>query len=368
MATIPRLPEDFTAQWLAEVLKLNESDIHNVTMRTAEAESGLVSLVVFLELTLAPGVDGPTKLVGKMAPTHEGARQVATDFGLFAREENFYRDIAPRVGVRSPRAYHCDHDESGLGVLLLEDCSHMKPIDQTDQQPTSLGELELIVDSISRLAASSWEADWLDTEPEILNTDHPVAIAYFGGLQAGYPTFLESDFMGWVPAGFEPIARRLSTDFHAITKAQPRAHRSLGHLDLRLANVFLDNDSTDPVVIYDWASMYIGRTAQDLGYLLGTGYSPEFRRQHEETLVRQYHENLLASGVKDYSYDDCWLDYKHGLLIGLRLLPMALGDLDVSDEGGGAIFRKIMHVLPQAVIDHGGVELIDEVLAKRGNG
>ena len=95
MATIPRLPEDFTAQWLAEVLKLNESDIHNVTMRTAEAESGLVSLVVFLELTLAPGVDGPTKLVGKMAPTHEGARQVATDFGLFAREENFYRDIAP---------------------------------------------------------------------------------------------------------------------------------------------------------------------------------------------------------------------------------------------------------------------------------
>jgi hypothetical protein len=367
MANIPGLPEDFTAQWLAEVLKLNTTDIHNVTMRTAEAESGLVSLVVFLELTLAPGVNAPTKLVGKLAPTHEGARQVTTDFGLFAREENFYHDIASKVSIRSPKAYHCDHDDSGMGVLLLEDCSHMKPINQTDQQPTSLAELEQIVDSISQLASSSWEAGWLDTEPEVLRTDHPVATAYFGGIQAGYPAFLDSEFMDWVPAGFETIAERLTTDFLSITQAQQKANRSLCHLDLRLANIFLDDDPTDPVVIFDWASMYPGRTAQDLGNLIGTGYSPEFRRQHEETLVLRYHENLLTSGVENYSFDDCWLDYKHGLLIGLRLLPMALGDLDLTDEGGGPVFRKIMKVLPQAVIDHGGVELIDEVLAKRGN-
>ena len=366
MASIPALPEDFTADWLAEVLKLDVTDILKIDIKAAEAESGLVSLVVFLELTLAPGVDGPTKLVGKLAPTHEGARQVATEFGLFAREENFYRDIASRLSIRSPKAYHCDHEASGFGVLLFEDCSHMKAIDQTAEQPTSLAELEWIVDSISKLAISSWEADWLDTEPEILRTDHPVAQAYFGGIQAGFPAFLESEFLAWTPAGFAPIAERLCADFHAITRAQSGTHRSLCHLDLRLANVFIDEDDDDPVVIFDWASMYPGRTVHDLGYLLGSGYSPEFRRANEEALVRRYHENLIEAGIKGYSYEDCWLDYKHGFLIGLRLLPMALGDLDVSDEGGGAIFKKIMHVLPQAVIDHGGIDLIDEVLAKSG--
>ena len=350
----------------AEVLDLNVADILDVQRKTAETESGLVSLVVFIELTLALGVNAPNKLVGKLAPTHEGAWQVATDFGLFAREQNFYQDISSRLTFRSPKAYHCDHKASGLGVLLLEDCSHMRAIDQTVEQPTTLAELESIVDSTSQLAISFWEAEWLETEPEILRTDHPIAQAYFGGIQAGFPAFLESEFLAWTPDGFTPVVERLCRDFLPVALAQSDSHKSLCHLDLRLANIFIDEAHTDPVVIFDWASMYPGRTAQDLGYLLGSGYSPEFRRANEEALVRRYHDNLLAAGISGYSFDECWLDYKHGFLIGLRLLPMALGDLDVSDDGGGAVFKKIMTVLPQAVMDHGGTDLIDEVLAKRG--
>lgn len=362
---IPEKAEDFTPEWLEAALHLETGDIQQVTTRSSEADSGLVSLIVFLELTLAAGVDAPVKLVGKIAPTHAGAREVATAFSLFAREQNFYQDIASRLSIPSPKAYYCDHDDSGLGVLLLEDCSHMKAIDQTAEQPTTLAELEIIVDGISELAISSWEADWLASEPEIMGSDHPTSKAYFGGIQAGFPAFLESEFMSEVPAEFDAVLQRLSDDYHAVASAKLPNCQSLCHLDLRLANVFLDQARDGSAVFFDWASMYSGRTAQDLGNLIGSGYSTPFRRQHEEALIKRYHAKLLAAGIHNYTFEDCWLDYKHGLLIGLRLLPMSLGDLDVSDEGGGAVLRKIMRVLSQAVLDHGGTELIDEVLEKR---
>ena len=240
----------------------------------------------------------------------------------------------------------------------------MRAPSQTDPQPTTLEELELIVDAAADMAISSWNADWLASKSEILAPDHPVYTAYFGGIQEGYPGFIDSEFMSWAPAGFEEVAVRLCDDFLKITLAQPATDLSLCHLDFRLANIFLDDGADNPVLLYDWQSMYIGRTAQDVGYLISSGYSPEFRRNHESDLVERYHDRLLAAGIDGYSFDDAWFDYKHGIIIGLRLLPLALGDLDVSTEGGEAVFRKIISHIPQAALDHGGNDLIDEILAR----
>ena len=37
----------------------------------------------------------------------------------------------------------------------------------------------------------------------------------------------------------------------------------------------------------------------------------------EKDLVKRYHNNLLKFGVKNYSWDDCWYDYKLGALLNL---------------------------------------------------
>lgn len=366
MARIPEAPEDFTAGWLSEVLAVPEGEILDVAVRTSEADSGFVSLACFLELETRPGSDMPSRLVGKLAPTFEAARNMVREFGLFAREKQFYSEIAPLVAVRSPHAYHCDYDPGlGTGVLVLEDCSHMRAPVQTDEQPTTLEELETIVDAAADMAISSWNADWLATKDELMGPDHPAAVAYFSGIQEGWKPFVDSEFMAWTPDGFEALALRLGSDFRKITAAQPETNVSLCHLDFRLANVFLDADSDDPVVLFDWQSMYPGRTAQDLGYLITSGYTPEFRRNHERALVRRYHDRLVDAGITGYSYDEAWFDYLHGIMIGLRLLPMVLGDLDLSTEGGQGIFRKIIQNFPQAALEHGGVELVDEILARR---
>ena len=236
---------------------------------------------------------------------------------------------------------------------------------QTDEQPTSVDELEMIVDAAADMAVSSWDADWLATKDELMGPGHPAFEGYFSGIQEGYKDFVDSEFMSWAPDGFEDLAARLGDDMRKVAAAQPETNLSLCHMDFRLANVFLDAESDDPVVVYDWQSMYPGRTAQDLGYLITSGYTPEFRREHERRMVSRYHQRLMDAGITGYSFDEAWFDYLHGIMIGLRLLPMALGDLDVSTEGGQAIFRKVGWNFPQAALEHGGVELVDEILARR---
>ena len=44
---------------------------------------------------------------------------------------------------------------------------------------------------------------------------------------------------------------------------------------------------------------------------LATNVSVDVRREHEQALLRTYHQSLLALGVSEaaYSWERCWLDY-----------------------------------------------------------
>jgi hypothetical protein len=37
---------------------------------------------------------------------------------------------------------------------------------------------------------------------------------------------------------------------------------------------------------------------------------PERRARMEEPLVRRYHRQLIAQGVEDYDWEQCWNDYR----------------------------------------------------------
>ena len=164
--------------------------------------------------------------------------------------------------------------------------------------------------------------------------------------------------------GMRPIAERLVDAMLPLThEAMPRDKCCLTHLDYRLDNIFYDDASDDPAVLFDWQSMYKGRGANDIGFLLATGYTPAFRREHERNLMQVYHDELLANGVTSYSHEEAWEDYLHGILIGLRLLPMFAGTLDMSSDRAQALANKIVVGLATAAVDHGGTELIDRVLS-----
>jgi hypothetical protein len=55
----------------------------------------------------------------------------------------------------------------------------------------------------------------------------------------------------------------------------------------------------------------------DVAGFLGRHLSPENRRAKETALLKMYHSTLVEYGVRGYSYDQCWRDYRLFMLTDL---------------------------------------------------
>ncbi len=89
---------------------------------------------------------------------------------------------------------------------------------------------------------------------------------------------------------------------------------TLIHRDSHLGNFFFPKDLKSQkfiVILYDWQSWGIGVGTQDLVRLSFINlFHPTYRKWMETELVKRYHNNLLKLGIKRYSWDDCWYDYR----------------------------------------------------------
>ncbi len=79
---------------------------------------------------------------------------------------------------------------------------------------------------------------------------------------------------------------------------RPEPH-TVTHNDFRLDNLLFGTAAGGPpVAVVDWQTVGVGPALGDVSYFLGAGLSVEDRRAHEEALVREYHEALLAAGSR----------------------------------------------------------------------
>ena len=113
----------------------------------------------------------------------------------------------------------------------------------------------------------------------------------------------------WLDQHGEAVARRLHGD----------APETLIHGDFRYDNLFFD-DAPDPVVVIDWQLASRGAGAYDVAYLLGGALRADVGHSDELALLRAYHDELLAGGVKDYPYERFARDYARALLVVLQTI------------------------------------------------
>ena len=88
---------------------------------------------------------------------------------------------------------------------------------------------------------------------------------------------------------------------------------TLIHSDAHLGNFFYPKDMVNQkskAILFDWQTWGIGVGCQDLSYMIGLCFYPDYRHLIEKDLIKRYHNNLLKFGIEDYSWDDCWYDYK----------------------------------------------------------
>jgi hypothetical protein len=88
---------------------------------------------------------------------------------------------------------------------------------------------------------------------------------------------------------------------------------TITHGDAHLGNFFFPKVSSNQkskAILFDWTFWSVGVGCQDLAFMIGLWFFPDYRHVVEKDLVKRYHSHLLKCGIKNYSWDECWYDYR----------------------------------------------------------
>lgn len=357
-APVPATIDAITPGWLTDVLPEEFRAGCTITRFDAKVLSegiGFVGDVARLKLTYdQPADDARTTVIAKVPTANEGFRRLGQAFGFFQKEIGFYREVAPTLDLSIPRAlYLGDEPEAGNYILLLEDLDPMRPGDQLAS--CSLEEAEMALREAARLHAFWWEHPRL---PEFSSWLPGVGDPYFGLLEQGYqdalPHFAQN-FGHLVDDRIVELAEDFGGRYHEAVQAGPaRGSQTFIHGDFRLDNMmFGDGAETPRLVVLDWQLPFRANGLWDVVYFLGGNFPPEWRREHEEHLLRVYHDALVENGLSAYSFDRCVDDYRACGLVLVGYLVTGAKDIDPSsfNDRGQTLFETMFNRYSTAIMD-----------------
>ncbi|GAB2665528.1 phosphotransferase family protein [Nocardia goodfellowii] len=303
---LPHGPAEITAPWLSRVLDM---PIDHLTVTPfGTGQTGATYRVRFSSNRSAAGKTD-TRVV-KLSSQDESVRaRVALGYRA---EHAFYRDVAHTVAVPVPRVYHCAIDRDGADFVLV--MADLAPAVQGDQLAGCDAVLaRLAVEALAGLHGPRWcDPAWLEFPAATM----PKAGADFArglGELARAATATTLGCLGAKMTAEDRETLRAAADLVEPWLLAEPARFSLLHGDYRLDNLLVDT-TDNTVTVVDWQTLSVGLPARDLAYFLATCLQPALRREHERRLVADYHAALRRRGVLDYSDNECWTDYRFGLL------------------------------------------------------
>ncbi|HEY5731131.1 MAG TPA: phosphotransferase [Anaerolineales bacterium] len=303
--------ENITTEWLTDLLQMN-----NLLKRGSVEEIYLQSIsdVPFgapkirrleIEYSIDAISDVPNKIILKIAPKE--------------REFLFYTRIIERMGeVSTPRCYLAQQNEGkSQAIFLLEDLSGTHFQTEYPVSP-SLEHCEMSIDCLASFHAFWWNDPRLETKFRQKVT------------RGNYWTGRLNDAIDKLPAFLDFIGDRLPTDRQGIYEKvlassnhhwmpdSTRNAKTFLHGDIHFWNFLFPKDpSKNEIRIFDWNSWDIGKGTNDFAYMIGLHWYPDLRQRREQFLLKRYYSNLLEQGISNYSWDDCWLDYRESCIMNL---------------------------------------------------
>lgn len=359
MGTSPATPDsidELTSVWLTAALRaggvLGTESVREAKYEPLGAGAGFVGQLARIHLTYDHAPAGaPATLIAKMPGLDPGARELAALYGLYELEFRFYSDIADEVSFRTARCYYAAGDAATVRyVLLLEDMGANGTVgDQV--KGCALDQARMVVRKLAEHHARWWRNPRL-TELAWLQ---PAVDLVAGALTTTYPLVWD---LALANAGDElsPEIRAVIPTLGArvLTLMEPLRESAvtLAHGDYRLDNMFFGNAGSGyDLAVLDWQSPNLGWGAYDIAYFLYSNLDVETRRQHEDTILHDYHAALVAGGVHDYSYEALHADYVASMLVSLAIWVINVATLDTANERGVALFKLFLERLSAAILD-----------------
>jgi hypothetical protein len=344
-AGVARTADDLTPAWFTTALRragvLADGGCVE-TVVTTPIGTGQMSVVLHASVTYSGGAEGPPSFVVKLAAEDGPGRATGHGMGFYLGEVRFYRDIAPTVGIRVPTCHLADIDTGeGWFTLLMAD-DPAAAVGNMIEVGT-VAQAEAVLTELVGLQAPRWD------DPVLCATDWLQPTSWIAFAQ----TFPDS-----LAPFLSRFGDRLTPEEIALCeKAMPHAVgwlRSwsaptvLQHGDFRPDNILFARGSGRPSV-FDWQTVRVGPPLVDAGYFVGGSLSIADRRAAEKDLIRGYHERLCAGGVRDYTWNDCWTDYRRYALYGVYGFVGTSPHVQPSERGDQLYLEAFRRYAAQAI-------------------
>jgi hypothetical protein len=359
----PSTMDEITPAWLTSALRaggaITHANVIAAPRETIGAGVGILGELARIRLTYDRSEGGaPRSVIAKIPTADPGGKGIANALGFYAKEMRFYQELAGHCGVGAPRCYYASSEPEAIRyVLLLEDLAAIPIGDQIEG--CTLEQARLIVDKLGDLHARWCDSAELAALDWIPASNAPVqqfvSIAY--GQAIG--PFLEK-FGERLTADQRELATRLGARLASIQDAMATAPHMLCHGDARLDNIFFGSpDGKQPLTFVDWQIAVRARGPYDIGYFTSQSMQPADRKTHEEELLRGYYDKLAKAGVKNYSWEQCWEDYRVSVLFCLAYPVIAGGSIDLTNERGIALGNAMTDRSITAITELDGASLLE---------
>lgn len=361
---VPMLVSDLSAVWLTGALREAGHLPSHIEVSDFQAEPfgegvGMVGQLARLHATYSASVNLPPTFIVKLPSPYEANRAQMQQFRYYVREAMFYRDVAPKAGIRTPRCWWSAIDEeNALSAILLEDVAHLSSPDQIAGMSPALA--ERAVRAIARFHARWWQSPELDSLPWMDYGNGPITMGAAPLFHYAWPLFLDNGFKSLLTPAQMELGEQVRDRFEALLTDFGGEPRTICHTDFRSENMFFgEPGSDDEFVVIDWQLTTRSGGVYDVAYLLAQSLTVADRRAHEDRLLAAYHEELAAGGVS-VSLAEVRDFYRIGLMVCL-VIPVSVGGmLDMANDRGRLLAETITERTFTAAIDQNCAALLAE--------
>jgi len=364
--SLPTTTSDVTAAFLTDVLRASgilpaASTVTDVSADEAGAGIGFMGEVGRLELTIEGDAGAcPPTMMAKFPTVSPEIKAMMRPTRVYEREHRFYTELALETTVRTPEVFHitCDTstDESvdEQYLILMEDLGSLTLGDQA--AGVSVDQARSALVGLAEHHARFWGGAGLEDASFIPAVNDPLNKAGQAIYAASLPGFKEV-FADALRPEMVPYAEAYGENHPRLLDLFGAMPRTLIHFDYRADNLFFEDDGT--VVVIDWQSISQGGGAADVAYFVSQNLPVEERRANEDSLLRSYHDTLIANGVTDYSFEQFFEDYRVGVIYGWIIPVFAVGTLDASSERAMALWTAVIERSQAAIFDHKAYEFLE---------
>lgn len=349
--TLPRELDDLTPAWLMDALHqggaLTRGRVVSVdATRIAEGLS-LLSRLGRLVVGYEGANDGaPRSVIVKYPTDLPQTRKVVDAYRFYKRECDFYRSMARKTPLRVPALYYEHFDGGGDFVLLIEDLAPARTGDQIIGN--SAEDARAAVLSLAEHHARFWNQT--SEMAFLVDVDDSTVCAVLESLYAAACRKTIEAFSEHFTPELERIAVALGSRTTKLLQNHHDYPLTVVHGDFRADNLFYGLPGS-AVAVVDWQIAMRAHGPYDIALHMTQSVRTEVRRDLERPLLREYHEKLVAYGVKDYSFDDLWEFYRETALFVLVYPITACGNLDLTHPRTRALGEVFLTRALSAITD-----------------